>query len=68
MVNKLSSYELIKKSLDDTTARSKVIANNIANINTKDFKRSYVVFEDKLKDAIWNDKLELKATDEKHIR
>lgn len=67
MINKISNYELIKKSLDATTERSKVIADNIANVNTKGFKRSYVVFEDKLKDAIENGKLELKASDKKHI-
>ena len=64
----IDNYELIKKSLAATTERAKVIANNIANINTKDFKRSYVVFEDNLKEVLEKDKLELKVSDEKHIK
>lgn len=47
-----STYNLIKKELDVSALRQRVIANNIANINTKDFKRSDVVFEDKLQDAL----------------
>ena len=43
------TYELIKKSLDASALRQRVIAHNIANINTKGFKRSEVVFEDTLK-------------------
>lgn len=50
------TYELIKKSLDAVTLRQKVTANNIANINTKGFKRSEVVFESMLKDEL--DKIE----------
>lgn len=46
------AYDLIKKELDATSLRQSVIANNIANINTSNFKGSDVVFEDKLKDAI----------------
>ena len=42
------TYGLIKKSLDASALRQKVIANNISNINTKNFKRSDVVFEDVL--------------------
>lgn len=46
------AYDLIKKELDVSALRQSVIANNIANINTKNFKSSDVVFEDKLKDAL----------------
>jgi flagellar basal-body rod protein FlgB len=42
------TYELLKKSLDAAALRQRVIAHNIANINTKGFKRSDVVFEEKL--------------------
>lgn len=58
-------YNLIKKSLDASSLRSKVSANNIANINTKGYKSYYVSFEDTLKNNI--DELALKATDPKHI-
>lgn len=43
------TYALIKKSLDASALRQRVISHNIANINTRGFKRSEVVFEDVLK-------------------
>ncbi|SKA72699.1 flagellar basal-body rod protein FlgB [Clostridium sp. USBA 49] len=58
-------YELLKKSLDASSLRSKVIANNIANINTKGYKRYNVSFEESLKNSV--DNLNLKTTDKKHI-
>lgn len=48
------TYDLIKKSLDAASTRGKVIANNVANINTAGYKRNYVIFEDTLKDSIDN--------------
>ncbi|WP_375539406.1 flagellar basal body rod protein FlgB [Clostridium estertheticum] len=36
--------------MDASTLRSKVSANNIANINTKNYKGLYVTFEETLKD------------------
>lgn len=59
------NYDLMKKSLDACSARSVVIENNISNINTADYKRRYVTFEETLKEV--SDNLELKATNEKHI-
>lgn len=43
------TYKLLKKSLDASSLRQKVISHNLANINTKGYKRSEVVFEEKLK-------------------
>lgn len=45
------TYNLIKKGLNVANLRGQVIANNMANINTKNFKRSSVSFEDTLKDV-----------------
>lgn len=59
------TYDLLKKGLDASSLRSKATANNIANINTPGFKRSYVTFEDTLQQS--TDNLELKTTDNKHI-
>ncbi|KEH88676.1 MULTISPECIES: flagellar basal body rod protein FlgB [Clostridium] len=59
------SYNLIKQALNATSKRKNVINNNISNINTKGYKRSYVTFEDTLKAS--KDNLELKTTNEKHI-
>lgn len=58
--------ELTKKALDVTSTRSKVIANNIANINTNGYKRYYVNFEDNLKSA--SDKIDVKRDDKTSIR
>lgn len=60
-----STYALIKKTLDATALRSKVSANNVANLNTKNFKASYVSFEDTLNDSV--NTLELATSDPRHI-
>ncbi|MFL0269654.1 flagellar basal body rod protein FlgB [Candidatus Clostridium radicumherbarum] len=69
-VNNLSKsqyvYDLIKEGLDASSLRSKVIANNVANLNTKDYKAYYVSFEENLKKSI--DDVELKTTNERHIK
>ncbi len=50
---------IMNKSLDAMAARQKTIANNIANVETPGYKRSYVNFERELarimdKDPNWN--------------
>lgn len=60
-----NTYALIKKSLDASALRSKVSANNIANLNTKDYKAYYVSFEDTLQNNM--DNLDLKTSDSRHI-
>lgn len=40
---------MLSKSLDASAARQKTIANNIANVETPGYKRSYVDFETELK-------------------
>jgi len=42
-------FNVLQKGLDASTMRQRVIANNVANINTPGFKKSYVSFEDQLK-------------------
>ncbi|KIL39251.1 flagellar basal-body rod protein FlgB [Gordoniibacillus kamchatkensis] len=42
------SFSLMERSLDASALRQKVIANNIANVDTPYFKRSDVQFEDLL--------------------
>ena len=49
------TYSLLKKSMDASALRSKVSANNIANINTKNYKGLYVTFEEILKDNMDTD-------------
>jgi len=59
-------YDLIKKGLNASSLRSKVTANNIANINTKGFKKSFVTFEESLKENMGD--MSMKTTDSKHIQ
>lgn len=60
------TYNILKKGLDASSERSTVIADNIANINTKGYKRKYVTFEESLQNSVNN--LEMKTTDERHIK
>jgi flagellar basal-body rod protein FlgB len=68
-INNLSSDQLVdsllNKGLDAASLRGKTIANNIANVNTKGYKREYVDFEDTLKQNM--DNLQLKTTNSKHM-
>lgn len=40
---------VLSKTLDAQAARQKAIANNIANVETPDYKRQYVSFEEELR-------------------
>ncbi|MBS4021296.1 MAG: flagellar basal body rod protein FlgB [Dethiobacter sp.] len=44
-------FTYLVKGLDASALRQRVHAHNLANVNTPDFKRSYVAFEQILKDA-----------------
>jgi flagellar basal-body rod protein FlgB len=59
-------YGLLRKGLDASSLRGKVIANNIANINTSGYKKYTVSFEENLNKSI--DELNLKTTDSRHIK
>ena len=52
--------------MDASAVRSKVIANNIANINTKGYKKFYVTFEDTLNDSMGDNKM--KTDNSKHMQ
>lgn len=43
---------VLSKTLDAAAARQKAIANNIANVETPGYKRSYVSFENELRSAL----------------
>jgi flagellar basal-body rod protein FlgB len=60
----------LMNALNGLSARQKVIANNLANINTPGFKRSTVQFEKVLQESIATGKyngVSLKTTNPKHI-
>lgn len=44
--------QLLTKALDTASMRQRVISNNLANINTPGFKRSYVTFEEELRKTL----------------
>jgi flagellar basal-body rod protein FlgB len=62
-----ATYDLIKSGINASDVRAKTIANNMANINTKDYKRFNVVFEENLKKDNESSELELKRTKSAHI-
>ncbi len=61
-----NTYNLLKKSMDASALRGKVIANNIANINTKGYKKLYVTFEETLNDSMGENTL--KTDNNKHLQ
>ena len=62
-----ATYDLIKSGIKASNVRAKTIANNMANINTKDYKKFNVVFEDNLKKENNSSGLELKRTNPAHF-
>jgi len=65
------TVDLLHRAMDASVVRRSVIANNMANADVPNFKRSVVNFESELKRALDSEKqkpaLELKMTHEKHI-
>jgi flagellar basal-body rod protein FlgB len=64
------NLDIISRELDVSTLRRNVIANNIANASTPNFKRSTVSFESQLKRALDSEKAEpfpTLMTDPRHI-
>lgn len=62
------NIDITTKALNASWKRNEIIANNIANANTPNFKRSDVVFNEILKDYLKKDNIKLKTTHEKHIQ
>jgi len=58
---------LLERSLDATSMRQRVLANNISNIDTPNFKRSDVSFETALRDALNGNGIKGRTTDDRHI-
>ncbi len=64
------TLDVLKKAMDASLLRQKVIAENIANVDTPFYRRKEVVFEDELKRALNKQKsiLPLKTTNKRHIK
>lgn len=71
MNNFARTLDILHRSMDASTVRRQVIANNLANADVPNFKRSNVNFESELKRALETEKqkpaLELTLTDPRHI-
>jgi flagellar basal-body rod protein FlgB len=69
--NFTKTVDLLHRAMDASLIRRNVIANNLANAEVPNFKRSEVNFESELKKALDTEKqrppLELTLTDPKHI-
>lgn len=57
----------LEKALDYSTTKNKLISNNIANVDTPNYKAQKVSFKDTLDSAINSSSLQAKTTDERHI-
>lgn len=63
-----TGFQTLERTLDASTLRQKVIANNIANVDTPNFKRSEVHFEEFLTKAMQpTSYLEGRRTNAKHL-
>lgn len=64
------SLSLMERSLDASALRQRVIANNVANVDTPQFKRSDVLFEELLQNEITGSvkPLEGYRTDPRHFK
>lgn len=66
------SVDLLQRAMDATSLRYQVSANNLANSEVPNFKRSTVNFESELKRAFESEEkarngFQLARTDERHI-
>lgn len=69
MFDKLTSnLTLREKTLDAAWIRNEVIANNIANVDTPNFKKSTVNFEEYLDDAMDDSGFKGNTTDKRHTQ
>ena len=61
---------ILEKSLDASSLRHKVLSNNIANVDTPDFKRSDVDFNQVLGEVMGQatGELPLKVSSERHLQ
>lgn len=62
-----NNIDFYKKALDGISLRNTIISHNIANVNTPNYKRKLVVFEDQLKEAMEKRQVSMRTTHEKHI-
>ncbi len=64
------NFQVLGKSMDAYTKRAEALADNIANVNTPNYKRKDVQFESFLQKALYEDGSSVigRRTDEKHFK
>jgi flagellar basal-body rod protein FlgB len=64
------NFQVLEKGLDAYTKRAEALADNMANVNTPDYKRKDVQFESFLQKALYEDGTSVigRRTDEKHFK
>lgn len=67
MRNENHMMTVLQKALDASWIRHKVISNNIANVDTPNYKAYRVEFEDLLKDAVKSRNITTHTTNPKHF-
>ncbi len=68
MIEKLyEKSNLLEKSLNASWTRNEVISQNLSNVDTPNYKRKDVTFEQYLNESLESKKLEGITTDERHI-
>lgn len=60
-----NTYDLLKSGLKASNLRAKTIANNMSNINTKNYKKFSVVFEENLKNES-DSSFKMRTTNDNH--
>lgn len=69
MFNKLTSnYKPLEKALDAAWLRNEVISQNIANVDTPNYKKKTVAFEEYLNDALDGGGFKGNTTDRRHFQ
>jgi flagellar basal-body rod protein FlgB len=58
---------LVSRTMDAAMLRSRVIANNIANVTTPGYRRVEVSFEEQLRTALDRTRLQGAKTDDQHL-
>ena len=62
------TYNILKRALDTASLRQKTISNNIANINTPNYKAKRLVFDQELRRQMASpSSFKLKVTNKRHI-
>ena len=67
MIGKDASYGLLKSALNASSMRQDTLSNNIANVNTPNYKANRVLFEGQLKKAKSKSYIGVKGTHKNHI-